>query len=135
VSDSIEPQKEFNAGEFARNICENKKTQIWAERVRFRKGWSGIFHSLIKAIGKYNVRIRYISDKHKFLDVEVDLAFTSKAKDVYKAILMAKHDSLRTCAHCGERKTENNLILCEDCNANAAEIGATGTWLDNFRKH
>lgn len=123
----------FNSAEYAKKLQVNKKFLVVPHQVIFEQGWEHIYEEFVEAIGNCLVTIRQADDRFNFLDIEVDLSSTSKASDIYEAILKAKYDSLVTCARCGVSKAKTNTTkYCKLCNHKINKSNKTGTWLDEY---
>jgi hypothetical protein len=123
----------FNSAEFAKKLKKNKRFLIVPHQIVFEEGWENIFEDFVDVVGNCLVTIRQADDRFNFLDIEADLSSTSKASDIYNAILKAKYDSLVTCARCGVSKTKTNLTkYCKLCNHKLNKSNKTGTWLDEY---
>jgi hypothetical protein len=134
VSDSTKQDEHFNSRKFAKALCANKKIYVSAANCNFRQGWAPIFERFIENVGKYPMMIHIVTDKHDFMEIEVDMGSTTRAKYIYHEILIAKHHSMQICAHCGDKKYDNDNKFCKGCTANAAKLKTTGTWLDSFER-
>jgi reverse gyrase len=132
VSDSTKPEERFNARKFAKELCHDKQIYVTASNCHFRKGWAPIFEKFIARVGRYSVLINIAVDHHEFMEIDVDMGRTTRARYIYQQILIAKYESMKTCAHCGSTKSEDGNKFCKECNANAANLKTTGTWLDKF---
>ena len=134
MSDSIDKPEKFVGYDFLMGLCKDTKVAIHLLECDFGHGWADIVRAFISKVGNYSIYITSVSDKNDFLDIEVDMRLSSRAKLIYTAILKAKHDSSRTCAHCGNKKLAFEPKLCKECNQNAGKLNVTGTWLDNFKE-
>jgi hypothetical protein len=132
MSDSIESIEKFDPVLFAVELCEANDLEIDETKITFRKGWAEIFEIFITDICNQQVKILLVSDRFKFLEIDVDMGVCDKPELVYNLIQKAKYYSLKTCANCEKVKGDNGNLLCDSCNKKAAAIGATGTWLDGF---
>lgn len=132
MSESTEVGEEFDPRKFAMELCEANDLEIDEANVTFRKGWAEIFEIFITDICNQQVKILLVSDRFKFLEIDVDMGVCDKPALVYNLIQKAKYYSLKTCAYCEKVKGQNGLLLCDSCNKKTAKIGATGTWLDDF---
>ncbi|TXI45767.1 hypothetical protein [Methylophilus sp.] len=132
MSDSTKSEKKFNASNYAKDLTEHMKVLVAASNCSFRQGWAPIFERFISKVGRYPVLVCLVSEDHEFMDIEVDMGKTTRARYIYKEILIAKHESMRTCAHCGAMKFDTSNKFCKECNANSAKLKITGTWLDRY---
>lgn len=123
----------FDPIQLARQLKGDKHFLFVDRQILFEQGWEEIFTDFVDEIGNCLVIIRKADDLFNFLDIEVDLSSTSKASDIYEAILKAKYDSLVTCARCGLSKPKTNLTkYCKVCNQKVNKSNKTGTWLDEY---
>lgn len=125
--------KKFDPITFVEKLEIGKKLFFAHHQLKFEEGWADIFADFVSAIKNLQVIIRSADDRHDFLDIEVDLSKTSRAKEVYSAILKAKHESLAICARCGVAKRKGKGIkYCQYCNSKVNRSNKTGTWLDEY---
>lgn len=130
---SSKNNKGFDPGTFVKQLEIGKKLLVPPNQLKFEEGWADIFADFVNALKSFQVTIRSADDQHDFLDIEVDLSKTSHAKEVYSAILKAKHESLAICARCGVAKRKGNGIkYCQYCNSKVNRSSKTGTWLDEY---
>jgi hypothetical protein len=130
---SSKSKQTFNASELAKQLNENKQFFFIPHQIIFEQGWEEIFTDFVDALGNCLVTIKRADDRFNFLDIEADLSGTSKASDIYEAILKAKYDSLVTCARCGLSKPKTNRTkYCKVCNQKLNKSNKTGTWLDEY---
>lgn len=137
-NDEIAKVENFNAGNYVRSLCKNKKIQIddYAD-IHFFPGWKSIVEDLIKFIGNYSVSLVQISDRYSQLDVEFNVINKTKELFVWEEIAKARRASRSICACCGKRKSYFGSkgsvnMLCEICTRGAGELKRTGTWLDKY---
>ncbi len=128
---SIDGEREFNALHFVAELCDGKKVEVDA-KPKFKAGWANIFRDFIQKVGNCEITIVTLSDERNFLEIDVELGKTRRAKQIYSEIQKAKYLSLRTCNHCGRGKSDLNNLLCKSCNEDAAQLKITGTWLDRY---
>ncbi|MFQ6403252.1 hypothetical protein ACIDE9_00675 [Methylophilus sp. 'Pure River'] len=130
---SSKTYKRFDPVAFVKQLEIGKKLLVAHHQLKFEEGWADIFADFVSAIKNLQVIIISADDRHDFLDIEVDLSKTSHAKEVYSAILKAKHESLAICARCGVAKKKGNGIkYCQYCNSKVNRSNKTGTWLDEY---
>lgn len=130
---SSKTYKGFDPVAFVKQLDIGKKLLVAHHQLNFEEGWADIFEDFVSALKSFQVTIRSADDRHDFLDIEVDLSKTSHAKEVYSAILKAKHESLAICARCGVAKKKGNGIkYCQYCNSKVNRSNKTGTWLDEY---
>lgn len=134
MSDSSKKtSKKFDPISFSQGLEVGKNLRMLHFQLKFEEGWADIFADFVSAIKNFQVIIRSADDRHDYLDIEVDLSKTSHAKEVYSAILKAKHESLAICARCGVAKRKGNGIkYCQYCNSKVNRSVKTGTWLDEY---
>ena len=130
---SNKTSKKFDPIDFSQGLVVGNNFRILHFQLKFEEGWADIFADFVSAIKNLQVIIRSAEDRHDFLDIEVDLSKTSRAKEVYSAILKAKHESLAICARCGMAKRKGNGIkYCQYCNSRVNRSDKTATWLDEY---
>lgn len=123
----------FDPVQLARQLKGDKRILFIDRELIFEQGWEEIFTDFVDSLGNCLVTIKRADDRFNFLDIEADLSGTSRASEIYEAILKAKYDSLVTCARCGLSKPKTNLTkYCKVCNKELNKSNKTGTWLDEY---
>lgn len=132
MSASYKSKDTFDSQEFAQDLCKDKNIILGSVECSFREGWAEIFKLFIGRVGRYPILLVAVTDKNEFLEIDVNMRRTTRAKYIYGAIIEAKYDSKRLCAYCGNSKSANDNKFCKECSGNAAQLKTTDTWLDRY---
>jgi hypothetical protein len=133
VSVSYKSKDTFDAQEFAVELCKDKKVVLATSEVSFQRGWADIFEVFIECVGRYSIVLLEVKDDSGFLEIDVHMRSTTKAKHIYTSIMTAKYNSKRQCANCGDIKPPNEKEYCATCSDAGVMRAPTGTWLDRYR--
>ncbi|MFD0913858.1 hypothetical protein [Methylophilus luteus] len=133
MSASYKSNDTFDAQEFAVELCKAKKVILASSECSFQRGWSNIFEVFIECVGRYPIVLLEVKDENGFLEIDVHMRSTTRAKQIYTSVMTAKYNSKRQCAHCGDIKPPNERKYCASCSDAAVMREPTGTWLDKFR--
>lgn len=133
MSVSYKSKDTFDAQEFAVELCKDKKVVLATSEVSFQRGWADIFKVFIECVGRYSIVLLEVKDENGFLEIDVHMRNTTRAKHIYTSIMTAKYNSKRQCANCGGIKPPNEKRYCATCSGDAVKLEPTGTWLDRFR--
>ena len=131
-------EENFNPTSVLTSLCEKTKIEVsdYAE-IQFPIGWECLIKEFILTVKSHPIRITQIMDKFSILDIKFEVKKVTKEVIVWRAIEVARIQSINTCANCGEpkglrKKVSPIEMFCDFCIKNAVQLGKTHTWLDKY---